>query len=151
MPGKARGWNWRLFRWRLVAGSVLTPRYAVLRRFMPSRQMRIDLSSRMFLGRRMRISPSSLFPLSPSPPLFYRLRLMYDRQFGNLLVLQAASQSPTLKSMVPPHVLAELFQKTIYWLQTLSPISSALRHDAQILENAAAKLDFQISTSLGRR
>lgn len=84
------------------------------------------------------------------PPLF-RLWLMYYRQFGNLLVLQAASQSPTLKNMIPQHVLAELFQKTIYWLQTLSPISSALRHDAQILENAAAKLDFQISTSMGRR
>ncbi|RPA99602.1 hypothetical protein L873DRAFT_1827964 [Choiromyces venosus 120613-1] len=66
-------------------------------------------------------------------------------QFGNLLVLQAAYQSPALKNMVPQHLLAELFQKTVHWLQTLSPISSALRRDAQILENAAAKLDFQIS------
>ncbi|KAG0131492.1 hypothetical protein HOY82DRAFT_608088 [Tuber indicum] len=71
-------------------------------------------------------------------------------QFGNLLVLQAAYQSPSLKSMIPQPLLAELFQKTIHWLQTLSPISSALKHDAQILENAAAKLDFQISTSMGR-
>ncbi|CUS09213.1 unnamed protein product [Tuber aestivum] len=71
-------------------------------------------------------------------------------QFGNLLVLQAAYQSPALKSMVPQHLLAELFRKTIHWLQTLSPISSALKHDAHILENAAAKLDFQISAPVGR-
>ncbi|PWW75922.1 hypothetical protein C7212DRAFT_280477 [Tuber magnatum] len=71
-------------------------------------------------------------------------------QFGNLLVLQAAHQSPALKSMIPQHLLAKLFRKTIHWLQTLSPISSALKHDAQILENAASKLDFHISASVGR-
>ena len=66
------------------------------------------------------------------------------RQFGNLLMLQAAYQSPALRPMVPGEVLANLIAKTIHWFRTLMPISPALRRDCQILENAAAKLDFPL-------
>lgn len=69
-------------------------------------------------------------------------------QFGNLLVLQAAYQSPALKNMIAPQVLCDLITKTIRWLQTLAPISSALRKDAQILENAASKLDYSLQGRL---
>jgi len=65
--------------------------------------------------------------------------------FGNLLVLQAAYQSPVLNSLIAPHVLSELLDKTVHWFQTLAPLSPALRRDISILENAALKLDFTLS------
>ncbi|KAL7272549.1 hypothetical protein RUND412_004639 [Rhizina undulata] len=65
-------------------------------------------------------------------------------QFGNLLVLQAAYQSPSLKNMISPQTLRDLINKTVHWLHTLAPISDALRKDAAILENAASKLDFKL-------
>lgn len=68
------------------------------------------------------------------------------RQFGNLLVLSAAYRSNELRHLIPSHVLASLFSKTIYFFRTLSPISAALRKDLQILEHTASKLDLNIDT-----
>lgn len=50
--------------------------------------------------------------------------------------------------MIAPRVLGDLITKTIRWLQTLAPISSALRKDAQILEDAASKLDYPLQGRL---
>ncbi|EWC46563.1 hypothetical protein DRE_04286 [Drechslerella stenobrocha 248] len=63
-------------------------------------------------------------------------------QFGNLLVLQAASRHPKLKQFVDKEVLRGLFIKTIRFLRTLSPISPSLAQDVVILEDASSKLDF---------
>ena len=65
-------------------------------------------------------------------------------QFGTLLVLQAAHQSPALRGFTEDYVLGELISKTINWLDSLGPISPALRRDSEILHNAAEKLDFQV-------
>ena len=56
------------------------------------------------------------------------------RQFGNLLVLQAASRHPVLRDLVPQDRLNHLLNKTIMFLRNLSPISPTLRFDARILE-----------------
>lgn len=55
-------------------------------------------------------------------------------QFGNLLVLQAASRHPILKELIPQDKLSHLLTKTIYFLRSLSPISPTLKFDATILE-----------------
>lgn len=59
-------------------------------------------------------------------------------------MLQAAHQSPALRGFTPDYVLGKLIFKTIHWLETLGQISPALRRDAEILHNAAEKLDFQV-------
>ncbi|KAI9805323.1 MAG: hypothetical protein M1833_005776 [Piccolia ochrophora] len=56
-------------------------------------------------------------------------------QFGNLLVLQAASRSPLLSNLVPREELDHLNAKTIQFLRNLSRISPTLRIDATILEH----------------
>ncbi|KAI9883923.1 MAG: hypothetical protein M1823_004293 [Watsoniomyces obsoletus] len=55
-------------------------------------------------------------------------------QFGNLLVLQAATRHPVLKELVPQDKLNHLLFKTIAFLRNLSPISPTLKFDAKILE-----------------
>src|SRR5262249_43231099 len=68
------------------------------------------------------------------------------RQFGNLLVLQAAYRHPKLRSFVDKDVLKNLLEKTLHFLHTLSPISPSLAQDVLILKDAASKLDFLINT-----
>lgn len=59
-----------------------------------------------------------------------------SRQFGNLLVLQAAYRHPILRDLVPREKLTHLLTKTIVFLRNLSPISPTLRYDAEILERS---------------
>ncbi|KAF3923255.1 hypothetical protein ABW21_db0201104 [Orbilia brochopaga] len=63
-------------------------------------------------------------------------------QFGNLLVLQAAYKHPMLNRFVDKDTLRDLLNKTIHFLQTLSPISPSLGQDVVILEDARSKLDY---------
>lgn len=58
------------------------------------------------------------------------------RQFGNLLVLQAASRHPVLRDLIPQDRLSHLLTETITFLRSLSPISPTLKFDATILERS---------------
>ena len=72
----------------------------------------------------------------PSPPIVVcspRLT-MTDRQFGNMLVLAAAYQSPRLREFVDRERLEELLLRTIRVLSDHKEISPTLSKDAEILE-----------------
>lgn len=61
--------------------------------------------------------------------------IISSRQFGNLLVLQAAHRHHLLRDLVPREKLNVLLTKTIVFLRNLSPISPTLKFDAAILDN----------------
>lgn len=58
-----------------------------------------------------------------------------NRQFGNVMVLAATCNSPTLNRLVPREKLEHLFNRTIRFLRLHSNISSTLERDADILES----------------
>lgn len=62
-----------------------------------------------------------------------------NRQFGNLLVLQAAYHSPLLRPMIPEGCLEMLLSKTIHWYDTLAGISPPLARDREILGRSAER------------
>ena len=82
-------------------------------------------------------------------PFVYRRSrrwIQTNRQFGNLLVLQAAYRSQLLRPIVHPDDLKYLMEETIQFLKHLTPISPALCIDAAILESSMKTLDFHQNT-----
>jgi hypothetical protein len=59
---------------------------------------------------------------------------MYDRQFGNILVLSAAFKSRTLGAFVARDKLTHLFHRTIKFLGSYAPISQTFAKDCYISE-----------------
>jgi hypothetical protein len=86
---------------------------------------------------------ASFISFHPSTNLVLTLR---NRQFGNLLVLQAAYRSQLLRPIVRPADLKYLMEETIQFFRHLAPISPTLEIDAQILESSMKTLDFNQNT-----
>ena len=61
-------------------------------------------------------------------------------QWGNLLVLSAASRDPILKKFVDMQLLEHLFQKTIRFLRQSATSTSSLKIDMHILEGLSKDL-----------
>ncbi|KKY25262.1 putative c6 zinc finger domain-containing protein [Phaeomoniella chlamydospora] len=61
-------------------------------------------------------------------------------QFGNMLILAAAYQSPRLKAYVDRHELERLMRRTIKILEEHKDVSPTLREDALILEQIQGNL-----------
>ncbi|KAI9842480.1 MAG: hypothetical protein M1838_003105 [Thelocarpon superellum] len=60
-------------------------------------------------------------------------------QFGNLLVLSVASKSPLLRGLVPTKDFDRVLQRTVSFLDNLSPISPTLEFDNKILKSSILK------------
>jgi hypothetical protein len=61
-------------------------------------------------------------------------------QWGNLLVLAACYESEVLHAHIDPHVLRDLFKKTITFFKMISNETSALRIDLRLLETIERQL-----------
>ena len=68
-------------------------------------------------------------------------------QFGNMLVLAATYKSSQLNWLMPKSTLISLLQRTIKFLDTLSPISTTLRADAEILKNVLSIVEQDANTT----
>jgi hypothetical protein len=66
--------------------------------------------------------------------------LMTYRQWGNLLVLQAAYKDPILKQFIDVATLKGLLEKTVSFLKLVAKPSSALYTDLRILQHTGAEL-----------